>query len=213
MLWSSVVPLPHKKYTATWRSAVLLPHKSFGFKSCSSAFAHRISAVPIPHKEYTLTFNINMNMHCNCDELTFVKHFSWYIFWRACLVFWSRQANRTFKIMKILLLMAQFYNAPSMWDLIVSVPDHCLSFYFVTLPRGRRALTIGAHTFVQNNGKRNVFGPIIMAKIIGYNISTIFLICMCKRRRPKQVQLISWNALLNSRTRRVRYTSRRQVLD
>ena len=41
----------------------------------------------------------------------------------------------------------------------------------------------------------------------------IFFICMCKRRWPKQVYLISWNALLKSRTRRMRYTLRRQVLD
>ena len=28
---------------------------------------------------------------------------------------------------------------------------------FATLPRGRRALNIGAHNFVQNNGKGNLF--------------------------------------------------------
>ena len=41
-------------------------------------------------------------------------------------------------------------------------------------------------------------GPIMMPKCIGYKIFTIFLICMCER---------------HFRNRRVRYTSRRQVLD
>ena len=109
MLGSSIVPLPCKKYTATCRFAVPLPYKSFGFKSRSSAFTHRLSTVPLPHKEYTLTWNI-----CNCrTKKPLVKHFSCYIFWSACLVFWSKQAKYILKIMEILLLMTQFYNAHS----------------------------------------------------------------------------------------------------
>ena len=36
-----------------------------------------------------------------------------------------------------------------MWDLIVSVPDHCLSFYFVITSRGEeRAGLYASHVFV-----------------------------------------------------------------
>ena len=48
-------------------------------------------------------------------------------------------------------------------------------------------------------------GPIMMPKSIGYKNFTIFMICMCETRWPKQ----AWHF----RTRRVRYTSRRQLLD
>ena len=54
-----------------------------------------------------------------------------------------------------------------------------------TCPRGRQALAIGVHNLVQNNGKRNFFhkiGPIMTPKRIGYMISAIPLIRMCKRR-------------------------------
>ena len=52
------------------------------------------------------------------------------------------QAKHILKIVTVLFLMTQFYNAPS---------------DFATLPRGRRALTIAAHIFVQKNGKRILF--------------------------------------------------------
>ena len=52
-------------------------------------------------------------------------------------------------------------------------------------------------------------GPIMMAKKYRlHDFYDSFLLAW-----PKQVQLISWNALLKFRIRRVWYTSRRQVLD
>ena len=54
---------------------------------------------------------------------------------------------------------------------------------FANLPRGRWALNIGANIWFRIVGKEICFhkiGPIKMSKIIGYNISTIFLICMTK---------------------------------
>ena len=33
-----------------------------------------------------------------------------------------------------------------MWDLIVSIPDHCLSFYF----RPERLIVLSAHAFASN---------------------------------------------------------------
>ena len=76
-------------------------------------------------------FNINMNMLCNyVTNLPLVKHFSCYIFWSACLVFWSKQAKFILKIVKILLLMKQVYNA---------------ILKFCNFTWGKRALTSGAH--------------------------------------------------------------------
>ena len=59
-----------------------------------------------------------------------------------CLLIWSKQATNILKIIKILLLMAQFINAPS---------------NFANLASGRQALVIRAHNLVQNNGKRILF--------------------------------------------------------
>ena len=70
-----------------------------------------------------------------------------YIFRRACL-FWSKQATNILINIKLLLLMVQFYNAPS----------------YANVASGRQALTIRAHNLFQNNGKRNWFhkiGPIM----------------------------------------------------
>ena len=64
-----------------------------------------------------------------------------YIFRSVCL-FWSKQAKTILKNIKILLLIAQFHNAPS---------------NFANLASGRRALAAGAHNLFRNNGKKSTF--------------------------------------------------------
>ena len=118
MLGSPVVSLPHKNYTATWRSAVPLPHKSFGVKSRSSAFAHRIlcdlrfcssaSIHGIPRLEPLIWICIVVTVWWTNR---FPKQFSCYIFWSACLVFSSKQEKHLLKIMNFFLLRTQIYTA------------------------------------------------------------------------------------------------------
>ena len=54
--------------------------------------------------------------------------------------------------------------------------------------------------------------PIMMPKSIGYKIFTIFLICMCETKTGT-ADLMKCVSKIHFRTRRVRQTSRRQVLD
>ena len=54
-------------------------------------------------------------------------------------------------------------------------------------------------------------GPIMMPKVIGYKIFTIFFICMCTRHDDQNRYNRSHEIYF--RTRHVRYTSRRQVSD
>ena len=69
--------------------------------------------------------------------------------------------------------ITQFYNVP---------------LNFASLPRERRALTIGAHNLAQNNEKRICFHkiyPIMIPKSIGYKISTIFLFSCVRDKMTK----------------------------
>ena len=73
-------------------------------------------------------------------------------------------------------------------------------------------------TWLRIMGKELCFhktGPIMMPKSTGYKIFTVFLICMCKRQDDKTgtADLMKCASKMHFRTRRVRYTSRRQVLD
>ena len=56
---------------------------------------------------------------------------------------------------------------------------------------GQSTQSGSAEAKLQTFSSEDKTGPIMMAKIIGYKISTIFFIFMCKRRSPKQVQVIS----------------------
>ena len=90
----------------------------------------------------------------------------------------SKQKN-ILKNIKILLLIAQFHNAPS---------------NFANLASGRRALAAGAHHLFRNNGKKVRFhkiGLIMMPKRIGYKIYTMFLIYTCKRQDDQNWYSIS----------------------
>ena len=101
-----------------------------------------------------------------------------YIFRSVCL-FWSKQAKNILKNIKILLLIAQFHNAP---------PN------FANLASGRRALDAGAHNLFRNNGKKVRFhkiGLIMMPKRKGYKIYTMFLIYTCKRQDDQNWYSIS----------------------
>ena len=87
--------------------------------------------------------------------------------------------KKNLKNIKILLLIAQFNNAPS---------------NFANLASGRRALAAGAHNLFRNNRKKVRFhkiGLIMIPKRIGYKIYTMFLIYSCKRQDDQNWYTIS----------------------
>ena len=96
------------------------------------------------------------------------------------------------------------------WSTVVLIPHTAYS-----LP-GETGVDYGLEptTWFRMVGKELCFhkiGPIMMPKSIGYKIFTIFLICVCERQDDQN--RYSRFHEIHFRTRRVRYTSRRQVLD
>ena len=62
-----------------------------------------------------------------------------------------------------------------MWDLIVSVPDHCLSFYFVTYQRKLMSVKLTDTKSQSNNVKKKS----ITVHLFSHRVFFLLFFCFC----------------------------------